>query len=163
MNVKQPGHAAFRCADLEASEAFYKKAFGLEQKFYLTYGDWIEGMKKQDPAPTDLINALMPLYDKVWISYLAVGEDFFLELFDKGDADTFCVPSDRTFNFQHLALITEDIHALRDELTEKGVEIDIQPSLGPDHTWQMWMHDPDGNKIEVMQYTERSFQLVGRN
>ena len=31
-----------------------------------------------------------------------------------------------------------------------------------DNTWQMWSHDPDGNKIEFMQYTEKSFQLVGR-
>ncbi len=25
----------------------------------------------------------------------------------------------------------------------------------------MWVHDPDGNKFEIMQYTDKSFQVVG--
>ena len=25
----------------------------------------------------------------------------------------------------------------------------------------MWIHDPDGNRIEIMQYTDESFQITG--
>ena len=25
----------------------------------------------------------------------------------------------------------------------------------------MWIHDPDGNRIEMMQYTDESFQITG--
>ena len=41
--------------------------------------------------------------------------------------------------------------------------IDVKPKLNCDHTWALWFHDPDGNRIEVHQYTERSFELIGRN
>lgn len=44
-----------------------------------------------------------------------------------------------------------------------GDYIDLPPQMNCDHTWSMWFHDPDGNRIEVHQYTERSYQLIGRN
>ena len=51
------------------------------------------------------------------------------------------------------------------ERIEKGLEdiIDVKPQFNCDHTWAMWFRDPDGNRIEVHQYTERSFELIGRN
>ena len=55
----------------------------------------------------------------------------------------------------------DDIHKTRDELVSKGVEIDVEPNIGPSKTWQMWIHDPEGNKFEIMQYTEGSLQVVG--
>ena len=42
-----------------------------------------------------------------------------------------------------------------------GINIDIEPKIGNSHTWQMWIHDPDGNRIEMMQYTDESFQITG--
>ena len=27
----------------------------------------------------------------------------------------------------------------------------------------MWLHDPDGNQIEVHQYTDLSMQIIGRD
>lgn len=32
---------------------------------------------------------------------------------------------------------------------------------GQSETWQMWIHDPDGNKFEIMQYTDKSLQHHG--
>ena len=52
------------------------------------------------------------------------------------------------------------------DFTEKiratGAPIDSEPAMGMEHTWQMWSHDPDGNKIEFMQYTDKSYQVVGK-
>ena len=56
----------------------------------------------------------------------------------------------------------DDIYKTKEELVSKGVKIDTDISFGPDYTYQMWIHDPDGNKFEIMQYTERSFQMVGK-
>ena len=42
-----------------------------------------------------------------------------------------------------------------------GIEPDTDISKGPSGTYQQWYHDPDGNKFEVMQYTEDSWQLRG--
>ena len=34
---------------------------------------------------------------------------------------------------------------------QAGVEIDVMPRQGKDLNWQMWIRDPDGNRIEIMQ------------
>jgi len=59
----------------------------------------------------------------------------------------------------------DDIHAFYQELLRKGLEdaIEVTPQLNCDHTWALWFHDPDGNRIEVHQYTQRSFQKIDRN
>ncbi|MCM3600429.1 VOC family protein [Robertmurraya korlensis] len=42
-----------------------------------------------------------------------------------------------------------------------GITIDSDISKGPSETYQLWIQDPDGNKIEIMQYTENSLQVKG--
>jgi hypothetical protein len=37
-----------------------------------------------------------------------------------------------------------------------------EPKSGLDFSVQAWIKDPDGNEIELMEYTGRSLQLVGR-
>lgn len=91
-----------------------------------------------------------------------LGTGSFIELFDREDATVPNPPSDEQFNYKHLALEVDDIHALKEELIRRGVEIDRGPTFGIEGTWQMWTHDPDGNQIEWMQYTETSMQLTGR-
>ena len=39
--------------------------------------------------------------------------------------------------------------------------IDTPITKGPSETYQMWLHDPDGNKFEIMQFTDKSIQVVG--
>ena len=147
MKIKELGHLAFKCRDLEKSLHFYRDILGFPVKFCLYYAD---------------IGQCIPGEEERWIVYVQVTERLFIELFDGRGAERLSVPSGETFNYQHLSLIVEDIHAACEELKAKGATIDDEPSLGIDNTWQMWSHDPDGNKIEFMQYTEKSFQLVGR-
>lgn len=149
MKILELGHLAFKCRDLSASEKFYTEVLGFKRSFSLTYGD-------RGDAPADI-----PV-DREWIVYLRVTDSLFLELFDPEGADELNLPEWNKFNYQHLALITDDIHALRDHLAAHGVPIDSEPVLGIDNTWQMWSHDPDGNKIEFMQYTDKSYQITGR-
>ena len=148
MKILELGHLAFKCRDLDESLHFYRDILGFPVKFCLHYAD---------------IGQSRPGEEERWIVYVQVSERLFIELFDGRGADTLCVPSEKSYNYQHLALIVEDIHAACEELKAKGVPVDIEPNLGVDNIWQMWSHDPDGNKIEFMQYTEKSFQLVGRD
>ena len=60
---------------------------------------------------------------------------------------------------QYLELFPKADH--REELVKAGIEIDIEPNKGQSETWQMWIHDPDGNKFEIMQYTDKSLQHHG--
>ena len=50
----------------------------------------------------------------------------------------------------------------RDEATvatlrERGLEVS-DPKLGTDRSWQAWITDPDGNRIELHHYTAESKQ-----
>lgn len=40
--------------------------------------------------------------------------------------------------------------------------LDTDIKLGMDNTLQMWMHDPDNNLFEIMEYTSESYQTKGR-
>ena len=68
----------------------------------------------------------------------------------------------------HIGVHASGMHGEKAELRYGGVQnnagapIDTPPKMGLEHTYQMWSHDPDGNKIEFMQYTPESWQLVGR-
>lgn len=167
MKIRQFGHVAFRCSDLEKSLAFYRDQLGFPEKFRLTYGDYIEAVLASAksagrPADEAFINKLKAKKDQIWIIYLELGNGSFIELFDKENATAPNPPKNENFNYLHFALEVEDIHALRDELISKGVSIDRGPTFGVEGTWQMWTHDPDGNQVEWMQYTPESMQLTGR-
>jgi catechol 2,3-dioxygenase-like lactoylglutathione lyase family enzyme len=60
----------------------------------------------------------------------------------------------------HFCLETDDIDAAVARLTELGVPV-TPKKLGVDNSWQAWLEDPDGNKIEIHQYTPASTQFTG--
>lgn len=140
------GHLSFTCINYDEMISFYKEILGFREKFVLYYDDI--GRKVEG--------------DKRWITYLEQEDGFLIELFNGIDAKRKQLPDQSTYNYQHFALVTEDIFRLKEYLIEKNVVIDRGPDLGIDQTWQMWSHDPDGNQIEFMQYTDKSFQLYGR-
>ena len=84
-----------------------------------------------------------------------------MELFNKADNQLEHEKPDVRLGYSHFALMVDDIFEARKELIEAGIEIDIEPNKGQSETWQMWIHDPDGNKFEIMQYTDLSLQHQG--
>ena len=167
MKIQQFGHAAFRCSDLEKSLTFYRDTLGLKEKFRLYYSDLIDFMYKEQeekgkPVDAEYVAMAETKRDKIWLSYLEITEGTFIELFDEEGATEFSLSGGHKFNYQHMALIVDDIHELHDKLVAAGVKIDRGPNFGMDLTWQMWIRDPDGNRIEWMQYTNESMQLAGR-
>ena len=161
MQIKELGHLAFKCRDLKKSVAFYRDVLGFTPKFSLYYGDRVDCLRKTGGNEEEIAKFL-PKYHEPWIVYMQISQRQFIELFDPEGADQNCVPNWQSLNYQHLALVVEDIHGAREELSAKGIAIDKEPSFGMEGTWQMWIHDPDGNKIEFMQYTPDSMQLTGR-
>ena len=85
--------------------------------------------------------------------YLKVGGRSFIELFVGTPEAT----PDRG-SYQHLCLEVDDLPATVASLKEKGVEVS-DPSFGSDNSWQSWIADPDGNRIELHCYSEASKQL----
>ena len=60
----------------------------------------------------------------------------------------------------HLCFEVKDLEAYRDDLIHKGVTISAI-TVGMDNSKQAWIKDPDGNDIELMEYTTSSFQMRG--
>jgi lactoylglutathione lyase len=90
---------------------------------------------------------------KPWIKFLYINDGSFVELFEGGVR-----PQSYKSNYLHLCLECVDVAASVEELRARGVEIDVEPKTGADNNTQAWIHDPDGNKIELMQISPDSPQ-----
>jgi catechol 2,3-dioxygenase-like lactoylglutathione lyase family enzyme len=147
-------HVAFNVADMDRSLGFYCGALGLEKAFEILIP--LDIAKKFPGHP------VVALAGKPGIAYLKIGNGAFLELFyPKPDTDLSSGgPNFESIGYVHLSLLVDDVHAAADRLKGLGIALDSDISLGPDHTWQFWIKDPDGNRIELMQYTERSLQVT---
>ena len=127
------GHAAFRCANIEQSIEFFAK-LGIVEAFRLNRDD-----------------------GSVWLVYLRVNDDHFIELFPRGTQGS-DDNSARAVGYAHLCLAVDDLEATVADLERKGMPIDVRPKQGRDNNWQAWIVDPDGNRIELMQMVPDSLQ-----
>ncbi len=68
------------------------------------------------------------------------------------------------YGYTHFAFVVDDIQQFYKSLIEKGAKeyVDIVPEPAIDGNYTMWFHDPEGNRVEVLQYTERSMQTGGK-
>jgi len=125
-------HLALNARDVKKSLDFYCGALGLKHSF---------SIPREDGAP--------------WIEYVKVTDGQFIELFYPEDESGFVTGKT---SFMHICLSTHDIFAAEKAMIAAGVPIDIHPMQGKDNNWQMWVKDPDGNKIEFMQIDSNSPQ-----
>ena len=84
-------------------------------------------------------------------AYFRAGERCFIEAFEKPDVAV------QNTGIVHFCLETPDIDAAISALTARGVAC-TPKKLGCDRSWQTWLSDPDGNRIELHQYTADSQQ-----
>jgi glyoxylase I family protein len=122
-------HVCFVVPDLERSLAFYRDALGLEPAF-------------------DFVNA----EGRRFGLYLHPGGRNFIELFE----GTLGAPAEAQ-SFRHICLEVDDIDVTVQMLRDRGVEV-TDVKLGGDQSYQAWIADPDGNRIELHGYTPQSWQ-----
>jgi len=119
------GHVALRVADLDASTRFYN-AIGFPEMLRLLDG-------KGEP----------------WIVSHRIRDDLFLELFPGGAGP---VPTEGT-GLMHLCLTVDDIDRAEAELVKARLRL-MRPrsdGRGVDGNRGMWIEDPDGHQIEIME------------
>jgi len=117
-------HAAIYCQDVPKSLDFYTRVLGLAHLFT---------QKRPDGS--------------LFYEYIHAGNKTFIELFpiDKGPA------SGPHSGVAHLCLAAGDIKAMEAHIKSEGYAIRRTPTLGLDGNWQMWLDDPDGVAVELMQ------------
>ncbi len=122
-------HVCFTVSDLDASVAFYVEGLGLTHAF-----DFLRDSGERYGV------------------YLKAGNRTFVELF----VGEVAAAADGQ-SYRHFCLEVDDLAATVAEFRGRGVEV-TAPKLGSDHSWQSWLTDPDGNRIELHQYTPESQQ-----
>ena len=86
--------------------------------------------------------------------YLAVGDGSFIEVFAR-DA---VAPGG---GIAHFCLEVDSVARTMAELDRRGLA-HTEKKLGCDGSWQFWVTDPDGTRIEFHEYTAESSQCTGR-
>jgi len=128
--AKRLAHLCLVVRDLDTAVSFYRDVLGMTEAF-------------------PFINKEGKQYGQ----YFHVGEGSFLELF-AGEHDA----RDDRQSYRHFCLQVEDIAAEVDRLRKAGLTVsDVK--TGTDRSYQAWLEDPDGNRIELHGYTPDSKQL----
>jgi catechol 2,3-dioxygenase-like lactoylglutathione lyase family enzyme len=121
-------HAGFVVRDRAAEDKFYKDILGFH-----VY--WHGGMKDGE---TDWVDMQVP-DGTDWLEYM---------LNVPADAD-----KRRLGVMNHIALGAPDIHSAEKQLRANGWNGTEQPHIGRDGKWQLNLYDPDGTRVEFMEFT----------
>lgn len=129
--VKQLAHVCIFTDDLDATEAFYRDVLGIGVKFRFI----------RDGKPHGY--------------YFDLGGSTNIEVFERSGAAF----SDANV-INHICLEVDNMDEAIAHVRAKGVSI-TDKSFGVDETYQSWLADPNGVKIELFQYTPKSAQFLG--
>ena len=148
--IKQIAHLCFKTSRLEAMTAFYRDALGATVTFHY---------RAKDGRPIG--------------TYFAWGQNTFLEIFDHADAhrrsnspqplEPLEEPRDAwLMRYNHFCFQVEDLNAFVALIESRGVAVTGR-KIGNDRSHQAWIKDPDGNLIELQEYTAGSRQFTGED
>ena len=132
---KSFGHLNLKVNDLKASIDFYGK-LGFPEFLRLT---------EEDGTP--------------WIVYLRITDEIYIELLPGGDGGR--AGDQKATGVNHICLTTDDIVATAAHLAKVGVPLTapLDPQKrGVDNNRGMWVTDPDGNRIEIMEMAPNCVQ-----
>ena len=126
----------------------------------LTFGQLAAAMEKGGQADPQTLRGMKMMGDKAWIDYIEIAPHQYIELFY---TEGRTLQEDRdlqdAFGYQHLCIEVADIQAAWDAVTANGL-VPVTPiRLGQDGAYQFWLVDPDGNRLELMQYADGAMQL----
>jgi len=140
--IRQLAHLNFVTDDLSRIIDFYVNKLGMEIKFSLN--------NKQDQP---------------FGYYFGCGNTTFLEFFDQKMASEVwggdVAELTNGTRYKHFCLEITGLEEYCGDLKDKGVEV-TAISLGMDNSRQAWVADPDGNRIELMEYGPISSQFTGQ-
>lgn len=132
IKVKQVAHVCILTHDLEATRKFYEEVLGLDIAFRFIRDGAVFGF------------------------YINAGGRSHIEVFHR-DGTSF----EETDQINHLCLEVESIDAAIAHIESKEVDLTRSKKKGVDGTWQCWVRDPNGVKVEIFEYTEASAQFTG--
>ena len=131
--VKQIAHVCIFAKDIDATAEWYGRVLGFEKVFNFTRDGRVFGY------------------------YLNAGGDTHVEVFENEEAEY----SGKN-QINHICFEVIDIDEAIAHIRSVGEEA-TDKSNGCDDTWQSWITDPNGVRIELFEYTPLSAQFTGRD
>ena len=131
--INQIAHVCISSLDLDATQRFYCEGLGFRKVFDFKRDGNLVGY------------------------FLGVTENTFVEVFRADEID----PKAKS-PVKHFCLEVDSIDAVSRHLTETGYEV-TDKKLGADESYQAWVTDPSGVRIEFHEYTAKSFQFTGED
>ena len=129
-------HASFIVKDLQKSLHFYSDLLGFKRMYELS-----------GEAAGVTFHAV----------YLQISRTQCLELFPGGTTES---PwSMQTIGYSHLCLEVDNLDESAELMKANNIPFLVPPCVGADRTLLFWVEDPDGNKIEFMQFQPDSMQV----
>ncbi len=116
-------HIALYCRDTAKSLDFYTRVLGLDHLFTQKHPD-----------------------GSLFYEYIHAGNKTFVELFPTTEK-----PAGPHAGVAHMCLAVSDINAACAHIKSQGYTVRREPTMGLDGNLQMWLDDPDGVPIELMQ------------
>jgi catechol 2,3-dioxygenase-like lactoylglutathione lyase family enzyme len=121
-------HAGFVVKDMAAENRFYLDLLGFKLYWYGGFkDDGVDWYEIQVPDGSD------------WIEYM-------LNIPATADHKELGIQN-------HFSLGAKDIHAAVDQLHKNGLQKFDGPEIGRDGKWGLDAYDPDGTRVEVMEFT----------
>lgn len=88
-------------------------------------------------------------------AYLRLTDHQFIEIFENP-----AMEAPINTGIAHFCLESENIDVTIEQLQKRDIAF-TPKKMGCDHTYQIWLEDPDGNRFEIHQYTPQSLQYCG--
>jgi catechol 2,3-dioxygenase-like lactoylglutathione lyase family enzyme len=127
--IKGFGHICYIVNDLDTAITFYTEKLGMSLAF-----DFINDKNERFGA------------------YIHAGARNFVEVFVGQVSERV-----KGQSYGHLCLEVEDLQGMAANLRAQGVTVS-EIKMAEDNCWQAWLTDPDGNPIELQEYTPESWQ-----
>lgn len=126
-------HNAVKVTDMEKAVDFYCGTVGFQKAFEIA----------DDKG-------------RPWIVYLKICDGAFIELFYGGVKDREPAYASDRIGYHHWCVSVGDLTGLARRAYEKGWIPEPKPGMGRDGNQNLWIHDPDGNALELVQYSPDS-------
>lgn len=135
-------HVGITVSDLERSIKFYEKNFGFKM---VRRAEFDEAFFAAAPTLYGLTNTTCP------VAVMAAPDGVQIELFQfTPQMNKEYIPWNRV-GITHIALVTDNVLNMCEQLHKNNVEFCMDPLQRDDGGYWVFMRDPDGNMIEVME------------
>ncbi len=121
------GHVALRIKDIDKMLDFYCRGLGFTEAFRIMNDD-----------------------GSLRIVYLHISEKQYLELCLGGE-DSLNFDDQKNLGVRHISFTVEDLKKSKKEMEERGVKFDSDILKLRDNNLTVFLYDPEGNKLEIVQ------------